>query len=102
AIDAAHGDMAAAVADYEQIIKEHPNLPFALKRLAAVYAQNDANLEKARDVALKARKNLPDDLELARTLGEISYRRKEYSMALQMFQEIARKQPLDANSLYYL
>jgi tetratricopeptide (TPR) repeat protein len=39
---------------------------------------------------------------LARTLGEISFQKKDYERALQLLQESGRKNPLDAKGLYYL
>ena len=38
----------------------------------------------------------------AELLGRLSYEKKEYPRAVQLFQESARKRPLDANSLFYL
>jgi uncharacterized protein HemY len=67
-----------------------------------LYLKDRSALDKAYEFALKARRTLSDDPELARTLGEISYKRKEYSRALQLLQESARRTPLDANGLYYL
>src|SRR6266581_7032775 len=55
-----------------------------------------------RHLAAKARKTLPDDLELAELLGQLSYEKKEYPRAIQLLQETARKRPLDADSLFYL
>ena len=34
-------------------------------------------------------------------MGQLSYERKDYSRALQLLQESARKKPLDAKGLYY-
>ena len=45
---------------------------------------------------------LPDDPELARTLGQITFQKKEYSRALQLLQESGRRQPLGAKALFYL
>jgi uncharacterized protein HemY len=50
----------------------------------------------------RTRKTLPDDPELAELLGRLSYERKEYPRAVQLLQESARKQALDADSLFYL
>jgi Flp pilus assembly protein TadD len=35
-------------------------------------------------------------------LGRVSYERRDFSLAIQLFQESAREKPLDARSLYYL
>ncbi len=56
----------------------------------------------AYDLATKARKTLPDDLELSELLGRLSYEKKEYPRAIQLLQESARKRPLSADSLFYL
>jgi Flp pilus assembly protein TadD len=53
-------------------------------------------------LATKARKSLPADPAVAQLLGQLSYEKKEYSRALQLLQESARKKPLDAEGLYYL
>jgi Flp pilus assembly protein TadD len=74
----------------------------AQKRLAALYAQDPSTVVAAYDLATKARNTLQDDLELAELLGRLSYEKKEYPRAIQLLQESARKQPLDANSLFYL
>ena len=91
-----------AIGTYEQILKRFPDFAPAQKHLAAVYLKDPSALDKAYEFAVKARRTLSDDPELARTLGEISYKRKEYSRALQLLQESARRTPLDANGLYYL
>jgi TolA-binding protein len=59
-------------------------------------------MSAAYDLATKARKALPDDPELAELLGRLSYEKKEYPRAIQLFQEGAQKRPLDAGSLFYL
>jgi uncharacterized protein HemY len=67
-----------------------------------LYLEDPSALDKAYEFAVKARKTLPSDSELTRTLGEISYQRKEYPRAVQLLQESARTAPLDAKGLYYL
>jgi uncharacterized protein HemY len=45
---------------------------------------------------------LPEDPEVARTLGELCYERKDYAYALQLLQESAKRTSLDARGLYCL
>ena len=45
---------------------------------------------------------MSDDPGLTELLGRLSYEKKEYPRAVQLLQESARQQPLDANSLFYL
>src|SRR5439155_6585073 len=101
-IEEQKGDSKAATATYNTILQRFPDFAPAQKHLAAFYAEDPGAVDKAYEFATKARKTLPDDPELAKTLGEISYHKKEYARAVQMLQESARKTPLDAKGLYYL
>jgi tetratricopeptide (TPR) repeat protein len=101
-IAANNGDANRAITLYQQVLTRFPEYAPAQKRLAMLYAQVPAELPKAYEFASKARKGLPDDVELTRILAEISYQRKDYVRALEFLSEAARKEPLDANHLYYL
>jgi uncharacterized protein HemY len=87
---------------YSNILRRLPDFAPAQKRLAMLYAQDPSTVAAAYDLATKARKTLPDDPELAELLGRLSYEKKEYPRAVQLLQESARKQALDADSLFYL
>jgi tetratricopeptide (TPR) repeat protein len=102
AIEEQRGEGKAAIATYTAILKVYPHFAPAQKRLAALYLDDPTALDTAYEFAVKARQALPDDPELARTLGEISYQRKDYSRALQLLRESARATPLDAKGSYYL
>ena len=91
-----------AVTRYQAVLKKFPDFSPAQKELALLYANDPARVAEAYDLAVKARKNMPDDPEVAKLLGRLSCERKEYSRALQLLQESARKKPLDAQGLYYL
>jgi len=102
AIEQQRGEAKTAIATYEAILQRFPDFAPTQKHLAALYLEEPTTLDKAYDFAVKARKALPDDPELARTLGEINFQKKEYGRALQLLQESGRKNPLDAAGLYYL
>ena len=51
---------------------------------------------------MKARKTLSDDPELTQILAEISYKRKDFAYAIQLFRESGKRKALDSRSLYYL
>ena len=87
---------------YNGILQKWPDFAPAQKYLAAIYANEPANAEKAYDLANKARRTLVDDPDLRRTLGALSYQRKEYARAVQLLQESGRKKPLDGKSLFFL
>jgi len=67
-----------------------------------LYAQDPSTVADAYDLATKARKTLPDDPQLSELLGRLSYEKKEYPRAIQLFHETARKRPLDPDSHFYL
>jgi tetratricopeptide (TPR) repeat protein len=87
---------------YSDILRRFPDFAPAQKRLATLYAQDPSKVAAAYDLATKARKTLPDDPELSELLGRLSYEKKEYPRAIQLFKESARKRPLSADSLFYL
>jgi tetratricopeptide (TPR) repeat protein len=102
ALDAQHGETKRATETYSGILRRWPDFAPAQKHLAALDAQDPSNVIAAYDLATKARKTLSDDPELAELLGRLSYEKKEYPRAIQLFQESARKKALDADSLFYL
>ncbi|KAF5407503.1 MAG: Beta-barrel assembly-enhancing protease [Candidatus Udaeobacter sp.] len=102
ALDAQHGQTKPATEIYSDILRRLPDFAPAQKRLAAIYADNPDDLIKAYDLAMKARKTLSDDPELARTLAELNFKRKEFTYAIQLFQQSAANQPLPPKDLYYL
>jgi tetratricopeptide (TPR) repeat protein len=84
------------------VLQQFPDFGPAEKVLARLYLATPATFDKAYDLAVKARTSLPDDAEVAQTLGELSYQRNEYDYALQLLEETAKAKPLDAKGLYYL
>ncbi len=96
------GDSKPAAEVYARVLGKFPDFAPAQKWLASLYAADTATIQKGYDLALKARKILSEDPELARILGGLAYQRNEFPFAAQLFQESARNQPLDAKSLYYL
>jgi len=97
-----HGDLKAATAIYTDVLRRYPDFAPAQKRLASVYAEDPSTLPKAYELAMKARKTLSDDPELTQILGEISYKRKDFAYAIQLFRESGKRKALDSRSLYYL
>ena len=94
AIQLQRNDAKTATGIYLQVLRQYPDFAPAQKRLAAIYADNPDDLAKAYDLATKARKTLSDDPELARTLAELNFKRKQFDYAIQLFQQSGVKQPL--------
>ena len=83
-------------------LESFPRFRPRAKGLAALYLEIPEKRKEAYDLAVKARETLPDDPELAQTLAELSYDRKEFAYAVQLLRQSAEKRPLDAKYLYYL
>jgi lipopolysaccharide biosynthesis regulator YciM len=92
----------SAVDIYNRILDRYPSFTPAQRNLAPLYANDPATLGKAYDLATKAHKQVPEDIDLTRVLAEISYKKKDFAYALQLLKESAAKRPLDAMGLYYL
>ena len=92
----------SAIDTYKKVLDRYPDFTPAQKALAELYANNPATLDKASDLAAKAHKQLPEDPDLTRILGEINYKKKDFAYALQLLKESAAKKPLDSVGLYYL
>jgi len=97
------GNDAKAASDlYAKVLQKYPDFAPAEKRLAAIYAEHPDSLSKAYDLAIKAKKTLLDDPELAQTLARISFARKDFRYAVQLFEQSSAKRPLSAKDLYFL
>jgi tetratricopeptide (TPR) repeat protein len=96
------GDTAEASGIYNSILQKWPDFAPAQKRLASIYVNESANAGKAYELASKARRSLVDDPDLAKTLGTLSFQRKEYARAVQFLQESETKKALDGKSLFFL
>jgi tetratricopeptide (TPR) repeat protein len=97
-----NGAAAAARDAYSKVIKTFPSFVPAHKRLAILLSSSPSDSAAAYEHATKAREGLPDDPEVARTLGILSFQRKEYSRAASLLAESSRKRPNDAEVFYYL
>jgi len=102
AIQAKRGDSAGAEATYRQVLQRFPDFVPAQRDLAAILVNDPTKRDAAYDLATKARRTIPGDPLILIVLGRVSYERKDFGRAIQLFQESARERPLDARSLYYL
>ena len=87
----------AARDTYEKLISLNPNFSAALNNLAYLYSEHFDRLDKAVDMAERARKLLPDDPSIADTLGWLLYKKGDYSKAIALLQESAANPKLSSN-----
>jgi tetratricopeptide (TPR) repeat protein len=96
------GNYPQAAKTYEQILADYPLFTPAMRQLAFIYARNSADEAKAYELGEKARAAFPDDLNLARTLGILAYRRAEYQRSAQLLRRSSEKFDNDGELFYYL
>lgn len=96
------GNYAAARDGYEKLLQQNPRSIVALNNLAYLQSERFNNLERAHELAQKARQLAPGDPHSADTLGWILYRKRQYTWAISHLQEAAEKLPAEAEIHYHL
>lgn len=76
---------------YEALLSVSSNFVPALNNLAVIYAERLGQLDKALDLAKRARELNSSDPSVADTLGWIFFRKGEYGQALPLLKETAEK-----------
>ena len=91
-----------AIKTYEKVLADDPLYAPATRQLTLLYAQQASDDPKAYDLATKARQAYPDDPDIAKALGILTYRRGLYPQAIELLQQAAAKRNDDPELLYYL
>jgi Flp pilus assembly protein TadD len=84
-------DFSAARDAYEALLSISNDFVPAINNLAVIYAERLGQLDKALDLARRARELNPSDPNIADTLGWILFRRGEFSQAPQLLNESVGK-----------
>ena len=87
---------------YERVIEINPNAAVAANNLAWLYAEQNANLEVALQLAQTAKSQMPDSPEVDDTLGWVYYKKGLATLAIASFQQSVVKDPANASYLYHL
>ena len=87
---------------YEKILSINPNFVPALNNLAYLDAERLNNLDKAHELARRARDLRGDDPAIADTLGWILSKRGDYQQAITILQESAEKLPDNPEIQFHL
>jgi tetratricopeptide (TPR) repeat protein len=93
---------AAARDAYQEVLAVDPGFSPALNNLAYLYSEDFGQLDKAFEMAQKARVELPNDPHAADTLGWILYKKHQYAWALSLLQESVEALPADAEAQFHL
>jgi tetratricopeptide (TPR) repeat protein len=97
-----HNDASKAAETYEKLLSKSPDFAPALNNLAFLYAERLNQLDKASELAHKARKLQSANPAIADTLGWILYKQGDYQQALPLLQESAEKLSEKAEIQYHL
>jgi tetratricopeptide (TPR) repeat protein len=95
------GDEDQAIKTYERVVADYPHFAPATRGLVLLSAERASDIQKTYDLAVKARAAYPDDPEVAKAFGILSYRQKFYARALEVLNEAAIKKD-DAELLYFV
>jgi tetratricopeptide (TPR) repeat protein len=95
-------EFAKAKAAYEKLLSTKPDFAPVLNNLAYLYAERLGVLDKAHDLAQRARALQPGDAAIADTLGWILYKQGDYKQALALLQESARNLPDNPEIQFHL
>ncbi len=95
-------DYNAARDAYEKLLVMDPKYSPALNNLAYLYSEYLDDLDRAYELAQRARDLLPDDPSTADTLGWILCKRGQYPSALSLLQDAATRLPGEPEVQFHL
>lgn len=96
------GSYKAAGEAYDRVLALYPSFTPAARNLAILCLERLQDEKKAYDLASRARQVLPQDAEIAKTLGICAYRKGDFSRAAQLLKESAQSRTDDAAVFYHL
>ena len=96
------GSYAEARSTYERLLSFYPDFAPALNNLAFLYAEQFKQLDKAQQLAQKARLSFPANPTIADTLGWIFFLRRDYAAAVNLLRESTAGLPAEAEVQYHL
>ncbi|PYI86768.1 MAG: hypothetical protein DME26_08415, partial [Verrucomicrobia bacterium] len=87
---------------YEKLLTVNPQFSPALNNLAYLYSEHFGQLDKAYEMANRARQLLPSDPAAADTLGWILYKKGDFKLALGLLEESAGRLPAEPEVQFHL
>ncbi|MBL8293837.1 MAG: tetratricopeptide repeat protein, partial [Bryobacterales bacterium] len=87
---------------YEQIIKLAPDNAVALNNMAFLLAESGQDLDQALTYAQRAKQQLPNNLDVADTLGWVYIKKNLSDDAIKIFRDLVLQKPDNATWRYHL
>jgi tetratricopeptide (TPR) repeat protein len=97
-----NADPATAEQAYERGLARYPDFTPAEIRLARLYADEPAKLDRAYELGNKVHDELPNDPQVTKILGIILFQHGDYSRAVNMLKESSMNLKSDAELYYFL
>jgi tetratricopeptide (TPR) repeat protein len=98
----AQGKSDAASEIYNRVLTQFPMFTPAVRNLGLIYFARSNDDQKAYELLTKAREALPQDPDVAKALGVLSYRKGNYDRAAQLLKQSLQMRNQDAEALFYL
>ena len=95
-------DLRAARETFEKVLSRYPDFLPAKGHLAILYAQAPGDEKRANEIATRAHAAFPEDAQITKALGIITFRQGDYAKSAKLLQGSAAKLNGDAQLLYYL
>jgi len=96
------GKIADAERSYQNALKADANAAVAANNLAWLYCQNGGDLDKALELANRARQAAPRQANVSDTLAWIMYKRKLFAAAIPLLREAVGRDPNRASFRVHL
>jgi tetratricopeptide (TPR) repeat protein len=94
------GQRAEARQLYEQLLKLQPNNVVVLNNLAYMMAESGTELDQALTLAQRAKQAMPEEVNVADTLGWIYIKKNLSDNAIDIYRNLVRRQP-DRSTFHY-
>lgn len=96
------GKYAEAMAAYRKILEVEPDFAAAANNLAWLIANQEGDLGEALRLAMQAKQAMPDQPNIADTLGWVHYKRESYNLAISQFKHALESRPDDPTICFHL
>lgn len=87
---------------YEQLLKTQPNNVVVLNNLAYLMAESGTELDQALTLAQRAKQAMPQEVNVADTLGWIYIKKNLSDNAIDIYRDLTRRQPERSTFHYHL
>ena len=96
------GQLPQAMQAYQHALESDPNAAVAANNLAWMYCNSGEDMDKALELARRAKALLPRVATVADTLGWVYYKRQLYDLAVSSLQDAVRQEPNSAEYRVHL